>query len=561
MNIFDFIKTLDIPFLIVDSKTDIISFNEAFNSVFGKDFVTKKIKKFKNSFSISDCCMLDTENITGYNPINMAIEADGNCSAIMTYQKNEDEYLTFLVTSSKFSNFYAISFTNLSSDYRLQDIEAKYDYTKNELENLKRENLLYLETKDKAQNQAIKMALLNRIFEALGSSIDINTTLNLSFKELSEIFGFSKVMFAQYNESNNEFRIINVFPQKYSDEINQNIDIDKENIKKLLNNKYTVSNVANLSTEKSVAVKTECRILIPVSQTGRLIGVISAIFPRQNIERINEDMISAISAQFSSAIIQANLFKEINNKNEQLQAAYTKLEQAQLQLVNSEKMASLGQLVAGVAHEINTPIASINSNNAMFEKILQLNEFDSDIIEMLKSMIDTDKEAIKRITNIVKSLKRFVRLDEAELQIANINKEIDLTLELLKHETKNKVEIIKDYTDNDEIKCYPNLLNQVFMNLLMNAIQSIESKGVIHITTKSNDKNLLIKIKDNGSGMDDTVKAKIFKSGFTTKKVGIGTGLGLMISKDIIKKHNGEITFSSIKGEGTEFVISLPKIV
>ena len=289
-------------------------------------------------------------------------------------------------------------------------------------------------------------------------------------------------------------------------------------------------------------------------------GAICAIFPRQNLSKISEDMFNAISAQFSSTIVQASLFEELNKKNQQLQTAYTQLEQAQLQLVNSEKMASLGQLVAGVAHEINTPLASINSNNSIIEKILALGEFDKDIIDTLKAMTETDKEAIKRISNIVKSLKRFVRLDEAELQEADINKELDLTLELLKHETKNRIEIIKNYGELGEIKCYPNLLNQVFMNILMNAIQSIENQGKIFITTENKNNTLTVSIKDTGMGMKEETKSKIFKSGFTTKKIGIGTGLGLMISKDIIKKHEGEITFNSEYGKGTEFIIKIPTI-
>ena len=548
MDIFDFLKTIEIPVLVVNSNSNIIFSNENFNRVFGKDSVLNKLQKLKNSFTIMNFCILNSENITEYNPINMVIEAGGNFSTIASYQKSADVYLTFFISSSKYNDYFIIKFFDISLDYRLEEIENLYKNTKNELDELKKENAIYLETKDKAQNQAIKMALLNRIFEALGSSINIDTTLNNSFKELAEIFGFSKVLFAKYESG--KYVTKNVYPQKYENEINTLIEVDNDCQKSLTDNKFIISNIVNSISDVTVAVRTECRILIPVNRANQLIGAISAIFPRQNLERINEDMINAISAQFSSAIVQAYLFEELNNKNEQLQNAYTKLEQTQLQLVNSEKMASLGQLVAGVAHEINTPIGSINSNNATF---------DDDIIDTLKILIETDKEAIKRISNIVKSLKRFVRLDEAELQNANINKEIDLTLELLKHETKNKVEIVKNYTEDDEIKCYPNLLNQVFMNLLMNAVQSIEEKGNIKITTQNIDNNLIIKIKDNGKGMDEATKDKIFKTGFTTKKVGIGTGLGLMISKDIIKKHNGEIAFESRKGEGTEFTISIPR--
>ena len=557
MRIFNYIKNIDLPILVLNLQGEVVAASFGFNNIFGADSAVKKFQKFKNSFSIQSCA-LNSENIINYNPINLALRVDGNFKSVATYQKSEDEYMTFLISSSKINKYYIIEFTNLTNEYKLNELETNYKQAKSELDTIKKENAQNLETKDKAQNQAIKMALLNRIFETLRQTIDLDVTLNLAFKELSEIFGFSKVAFAFYDDENEQFEIKNIFPQRYKDELSKILDIDKNALSQLKDNKFTVSNIANSQMGKNVAVKTECRILMPIYHSNKLIGSIYAIFPRQNLNNLNEDMINAISAQLTSAIVQSYLFQELNNKNEQLQKAYTQLEQAQLQLINSEKMASLGQLVAGVAHEINTPLASINSNNSLFEKMLSVGEFDSDIIDMLKSMTETDKEAIKRISNIVKSLKRFVRLDEAELQEANINKELDLTLELLKHETKKRIEIIKDYGEIGEIKCYPNLLNQVFMNILMNAVQSIEGEGKIFITTKIENNNLIISIRDTGSGMDEQTKAKIFKSGFTTKKVGIGTGLGLMITKDIIKKHSGEITFNSKLGEGTEFIISIP---
>ena len=224
-------------------------------------------------------------------------------------------------------------------------------------------------------------------------------------------------------------------------------------------------------------------------------------------------------------------------------------------------MASLGQLVAGVAHEINTPLASINSNTSLRSKILEKIESGKSIenyLTNIKKMNELDNEAIRRISNIVKSLKKFVRLDEAEVQLVDINKEIDLTLELIRHEIKNKIEIEKKYSDLPLIKCYPNMLNQVFMNILMNAVQSIENKGKIVISTIIEGKNLNIKIKDNGKGIKKDIQDKIFQIGFTTKPYGLGTGLGLAISKKIINKHRGNISFTSIEKEGTEFSINIP---
>ncbi len=230
--------------------------------------------------------------------------------------------------------------------------------------------------------------------------------------------------------------------------------------------------------------------------------------------------------------------------------------ETQLQLINSEKMASLGQLVAGVVHEINTPVASIKSNNGLLAKLIPQIQ-DHEISNLMQEINQIDNEAIQRISNIVVSLKKFVRLDEAELQEADINKELDLTLELIRHETKNRIEIVKNYGTLPMIKCYPNMLNQVFTNILVNACQAIEGNGTITITTGYTAETLTVSIKDTGKGIPEKEIPKIFLAGFTTKGVGVGTGLGLAICSKIIEKHNGKITVNSEVGVGTEFIITI----
>lgn len=268
------------------------------------------------------------------------------------------------------------------------------------------------------------------------------------------------------------------------------------------------------------------------------------------------EILDAISSQLSNAITRAELYqKNIQTVNE-LQNTLKELKETQIQLINSEKMASLGQLVAGVAHEINTPVASIKSNNGIVAKLLPSIE-DPELKEMLTDINEIDKEAVTRISNIVTSLKKFVRLDEAELQEANINKELDLTLELIRHETKNRIEIIKNYGEIPAIKCFPNMLNQVFTNILINACQAIEGKGKITITTEYKDKKLIVKIKDTGKGIPKDQLSKIFSAGFTTKGIGVGTGLGLAICSKIIEKHKGEIIVNSEVGKGSEFIITI----
>ena len=157
---------------------------------------------------------------------------------------------------------------------------------------------------------------------------------------------------------------------------------------------------------------------------------------------------------------------------------------------------------------------------------------------------------------MVVSLRKFVRLDEAELQDADINKELDLTLDLIRHETKNRITVLKNYGEIPLIKCYPNMLNQVFMNILVNATQAIEEAGTITIDTEYENLSLIVRIKDTGCGIKEP--EKIFFAGYTTKGVGVGTGLGLAISQKIIEKHEGKIEVFSKLNEGSEFVITIP---
>ena len=248
MDILNFVKKVDIPILVLDSQGNLVCSNYAFSALFGMSILSKNIQKFKNSFSIQSC-MLYPENIVNYNPINLAIEANGNFKTIATYQKTADDFLNILITSTIEDGYFVITFEDCSSDFRNFELLKNLTETKTELETVKKENSKYLETKDKAQNQAIKMALLNRIFEALRQSINLDETLNLSFKELSDIFGFSKVGFV-FND-NEKFEIKNIYPKKYENEISTFIEIDDKSLEKLKSNKYVITNVAEVSEDNS----------------------------------------------------------------------------------------------------------------------------------------------------------------------------------------------------------------------------------------------------------------------------------------------------------------------
>jgi two-component system NtrC family sensor kinase len=237
--------------------------------------------------------------------------------------------------------------------------------------------------------------------------------------------------------------------------------------------------------------------------------------------------------------------------------------------VQSEKMAALGQLVGGVAHEINNPVNFISSGlpslRRDINKIAELvpedhrdNRFDK-VRGRLDKLAEAIGEGAQRTAQIVKNLRTFSRLDEAELKTADLHQALDVTLSLLHNQTKDRILIVRDYGDVPAVECYVSQINQVFMNLLVNAIQAIDDDGTITLTTsRDGDDRVRISISDTGVGMSEDVRQKIFDPFFTTKPVGQGTGLGLSITHGIMAKHRGTIDVESEPGRGTEFILTLP---
>jgi len=235
-------------------------------------------------------------------------------------------------------------------------------------------------------------------------------------------------------------------------------------------------------------------------------------------------------------------------------------------LIQSEKMAALGLLVAGVAHEINTPMGAIHSNNDIMTravgKVRKLLEPAPDkevrrLLDILGEVCRNNEMATERIMKVVRSLKNFARLDEAERKKVNIHEGIESTLSLLRHQLKNRIRIVKSFGDIPETECYPNELNQVFMNILVNAAQAIKHRGEITVKTWREGDRVKIAISDTGVGIPPENLSKVFDPGFTTKGVGLGTGLGLSICYKIIQDHRGTIEAESSK-QGTTFTISIP---
>lgn len=285
------------------------------------------------------------------------------------------------------------------------------------------------------------------------------------------------------------------------------------------------------------------------------------------------------------------LYTELDNKvkerTKELENANDELKSAQSMMVHSEKMRSLGQLVAGITHEINNPINFIHGNmihlknysNALIEIIQLYESFETNLSEdqqtqlkNLKELLELDfikedlpmlinscHEGTERTKNIILDLKNFSRLDEMVINDINLPKEIDTTLNILYNKIKDKIEIVKEYAEDlPTVEGYGGQLNQVFMNILDNSCYAIKEKGTIYIRLQKNEKDVIIEFEDTGSGMNKEQQKKIFEPFFTTKPVGSGTGLGMSISYKVIQQHNGTISVESTEDKGTKFRIQLP---
>ena len=285
------------------------------------------------------------------------------------------------------------------------------------------------------------------------------------------------------------------------------------------------------------------------------------------------------------------LYLELENKvkerTTELEDMNNELKSTQVMMVHSEKMRSLGQLVAGITHEINNPINFIHGNmihlknySAALINIINLYESCEDDLsnehrqelkkmkedieldflkEDLPMLIKSCQDGTERTKNIINDLKNFSRLDEMVVNQIDLPKEIETTLNILHNKIKGKIEIIKEYETNIPlIEGYGGQLNQVFMNVLDNACYAIKDKGTIHIRLQKSEKDVIIEFEDTGCGMQKEQLDKIFEPFYTTKPVGLGTGLGMSISYKVIQRHNGLISAESIEGKGTKFRIQLP---
>ena len=313
-------------------------------------------------------------------------------------------------------------------------------------------------------------------------------------------------------------------------------------------------------------------LCVPIVARDRVIGVIQTLNRRGGpFTDDDEHLLEALAGMGGVAIENARLYEHLEEKVTERTAELTRtlaeLRDTQAQLVQSEKMAALGDLVAGVAHEINTPLGAIASNSDLIHRAVTkandaLNAAQTEqargLLDRAAAMATASTDASKRINEIVRSLRNFARLDEAERKPADLREGLESTLTLVAHLLKNRIAVRREYGQLPLVTCYPNQLNQVFLNILVNAAQAIEGAGTITIRTRTRNGAAVVEISDTGCGIPPENLHRIFDPGFTTKGVGVGAGLGLAISYRIVANHQGTIEVDSLVGKGTTFRIVVP---
>ncbi|HYB56526.1 MAG TPA: MASE4 domain-containing protein [Alphaproteobacteria bacterium] len=277
--------------------------------------------------------------------------------------------------------------------------------------------------------------------------------------------------------------------------------------------------------------------------------------------------IARARAEKEAAEARANLAEQLEARNRELAVAYRELQHTQAQLVHTAKMASLGGLVAGVAHEINNPLGFLASHLGTVTRGLEsmvpeiephLSLASRRVLGKLRERLKDMRLGFERVGDLVVKLRTFSRLDESEVKHVKIEDNIESVLTLLQHKLKDGITIERQYGEINAISCYPGPLNQVIMNLVSNAIDAIEGEGRITIATGGFDSTFVLSVADTGKGIPAAIRDRVFEPFFTTKPVGAGTGLGLSISYGIIQRHNGTLEFESEEGKGTKFTISIP---
>ncbi|MEG5049924.1 MULTISPECIES: PAS domain S-box protein [unclassified Microcoleus] len=468
------------------------------------------------------------------------------------------------------------------------------------------------------RQQAQRELLLNQIANQIRTSLDLDTILATAVQEIRNLMHLDWCIFTWYRPNTNPPLWDVTYEAKNADlpSMLGTYPVDDKSslaVRQIL--RREILRIDDVSTFEDVELRELFQasnfnsvLSLPIHTAAGDIGVITCYqaMSMRNWSESEVELMQAVVAQIAIAIDHAELYTQTRKaarlaqaQTQQLEETLRELQRTQTQLIQSEKMSSLGQLVAGVAHEINNPVNFIYGNLSYTSeytqnllKMLQLyqkeypqpsarivdarDDFEIDyLIDDLPKILASMKVGADRIRDIVLSLRTFSRLDEAEKKEVDIHEGIESTLLILQNRLKHKadhptINVIKEYGNLPLVECYPGQLNQVFMNLLSNALDALEMEMkksdrtaknlAITIRTQVTDNNsVAIWIADSGPGMSEDVQKRLFDPFFTTKPIGKGTGLGLAISHSIIvEKHGGKLSCNSVVGEGSEFAIEIP---
>jgi signal transduction histidine kinase len=315
-------------------------------------------------------------------------------------------------------------------------------------------------------------------------------------------------------------------------------------------------------------------LCVPLRAPHGVVGVIQVLNRRGGpFTDDDERLLTALAGMGAVAIENARLYEhleqQVADRTAELTRALVELRDTQTQLVQSEKMAALGALVAGVAHEINTPLGAVTSGVDLVGRALERyrdalrgggdRDAAARYLERAGETIAVGRDACRRIGEIVRSLRTFSRLDQAERAPCDLHEGLDATITLAAHLTKDRITVRRDYGALPLVHCNASQLNQVFLNMIVNATQAIEGAGTITVRTRAPDaERVTVEIADTGCGVRPEHLPRLFDPGFTTKGVGVGTGLGLAISHRIVADHRGRIEVRSVPGRGATFSVTLP---
>jgi signal transduction histidine kinase len=515
--------------------------------------------KLRNTFSVND---LPVIFLTAKNQVADLVES---------FAVGANDYLSKPVSKHEL-------LSRVETHLRLLDINRNLE-------------LKVLERTERLQLSNQKISALNEICAQISSSLDLDKLMNTAYDHINTLMDVDVFAIGLYQENSNniDFKLAiedGQFLKPFSVSMNEKYRPAVwciEQKKPLFLNDFVLEAPdyfsENLNQKPTVGKNIGSILYYPLLIGSNVIGTLTVQSYRQHAyNEEQQNMIQTLASTTAIALDNANAYAKIEQKNHEII-------ETQQQLVQAEKMASLGTLTAGVAHEINNPTNFVhvsaqnlevdlsNFQDFIFALAGEDDDADEAILNSFRKRFEplylhlkTIREGTERIKVIVKDLRVFSQLDSAEQKTVEISSLLQSTVNLIQTQYLEVTEFSTQFNDSCELNCYPAQLNQVFMNLIVNACDAIKSrqhqdtafKGMIMVACKMNAGHIEVSITDNGEGMTDETKNKLFEPFYTTKAVGEGTGLGLSISFGIVQKHSGQMTVESQLGHGSVFTLKLP---